>query len=139
MPKKMLPSPQEFALAYGFAFAPNPDRQPPYFNYPFTEVDGQLVRDDVIWKKWESGFGGIADEALLYEENFLKLRGIAVDYGTLDEYSWIPAGCVYFGEQLSAAGIPVSLEGYDGTHQSELGERIEEHMLPFFSTLLKFE
>jgi pimeloyl-ACP methyl ester carboxylesterase len=55
---KMFASPQEFALAYGYAFAPNPNRRPPYFDYPYTEVDGQLVRDDTIWKKWESGFGG---------------------------------------------------------------------------------
>ena len=137
--KKMLSSPDQFDLAYGFAFAPNPDRQPPYFDYPYTEVDDQLVRDEEVWEKWEGGFGGIADEALLYKENFLKLKGIAVDYGRSDEYSWIPKGCVYFGEQLSAAGIPVTVEGYDGTHQSELGERIGGHMLPFFSTLLTYE
>ena len=137
--KKMLPAPDPFTLAYGFAFAPNPDRRPPYFDYPFIEADGEVVRDEVAWKKWESGFGGIADEALLYKENFLKLKGIAVDYGTLDEYGWIPKGCIYFGEQLSAAGIPVTVEGYDGTHQSELGERIGGHVLPFFSRLLTFE
>jgi S-formylglutathione hydrolase len=137
--KKMLPSPDSFTLAYGLAFAPNLDRHPPYFDYPFTNIEGEIVQDDAAWKKWESGFGGIADEALLYKENFLKLKGIAVDYGTLDEYSWIPKGCIYFGEQLSAAGIPVTVEGYDGTHQSELGERIGGHMLPFFSRLLTFE
>ena len=137
--KKMLPSPQQFALAYGLAFAPNPDRHPPYFDYPFRDLEGDVVRDDAAWKKWDSGFGGIVDEALLYKENFLKLKGIAVDYGTLDEYKWIPKGCVYFGEQLSAAGIPVTVEGYNGTHQSNLGERISEHVLPFFSSLLKFE
>lgn len=137
--KKMLPSPDPFTLAYGFAFAPNPDRHPPYFDYPFIDADGEVVRDEAAWKKWESGFGGIAEEALLYKENFLKLKGIAVDYGTLDEYSWIPKGCIYFGEQLSAAGIPVTVEGYDGTHQSELGERIGGHVLPFFSRLLTFE
>ena len=48
---RMLSSSQQFALSYGFAFAPNPDRHPPYFDYPFTEVDGQLVRDDEVWKK----------------------------------------------------------------------------------------
>lgn len=97
------------------------------------------MRDDAVWEKWESGFGGIAEESLTYKENFLKLKGIAVDYGTLDEYAWIPKGCVYFGEQLSAAGIPVTVEGYDGTHQSGLGERISEHVLPFFSEKLVFE
>ena len=137
--QKMLAAPDQFTLAYGFAFAPNPDRHPPYFDYPFADVEGDIVRDEAIWQKWESGFGGIADEALQYKENFLKLKGIAVDYGIKDEYAWIPKGCIYFGEQLSAAGIPVTVEGYDGTHQSNLGERISEHLLPFFSGLLKFE
>lgn len=136
---KMLSSPQQFALSYGFAFAPNPDRHPPYFDYPFTEVDGQLVRDDAVWEKWESGFGGIADEVQLYKDNFLKLKGIVVDYGNYDEYAWIPKGCVYFSEQLSAADIPVKVEEYHGSHQSELGVRIRDHMLPFFSTTLTFQ
>jgi enterochelin esterase-like enzyme len=137
--EKMLPGPDQFTLAYGFAFAPNLDRHPPYFDYPFKDLEGEIVRDEIAWKKWEGGFGGIADEVLLYKENFLKLKGIAVDYGTRDEYTWIPKGSVYFGDQLSQAGIPVSVEGYDGSHQSELGERISEHMLPFFSRLLVFE
>jgi S-formylglutathione hydrolase FrmB len=137
--RQMFASPQQFALSYGFAFAPNPDRHPPYFDYPYTEVNGQLVRDDVIWKKWESGFGGIADEAKQYKDNFLQLKGIVVDYGTNDEYAWIPKGCAYFTEQLIAASIPVKVESYDGTHQSGLSERIRGFMLPFFSTTLKFE
>jgi S-formylglutathione hydrolase len=137
--QKMFASPQQFALSYGLAFAPNPDRHPPYFDYPFTEVDGQLVRDDAVWEKWESGYGGIADEVKQYKDNLLKLKGIVVDYGEYDEYNWIPKGCVYFGEQLSAAGIPVKVEEYNGSHQSELGVRIRDYMLPFFSTTLKFE
>jgi S-formylglutathione hydrolase len=136
---RMLASPQQFALSYGFAFAPNPDRHPPYFDYPFTEVDGKLVRDDEIWKKWESGFGGIADDVVQYKDNFLKLKGIVVDYGEYDEYNWIPKGCIYFGEQLATAGIPVKVEAYNGSHQSVLGERIRDYMLPFFSKTLKFD
>ncbi|MBK9601502.1 MAG: hypothetical protein IPO36_06585 [Anaerolineales bacterium] len=135
---KMLPSPQEFALFYGFAFAPNPDRHPPYFDYPFTEVDGKLVRNDEIWKKWESGFGVIADEVILYKVNVLTLTGIVVDYGEYDEYNWIPKGCIYFGEQLTAAGIPVEVEAYSGSHQSVLGEAFEITCFRFFG-VLKFE
>jgi S-formylglutathione hydrolase len=135
----MFPSPQPFALSYGLAFAPNPDRHPPYYDYPFTEVDGQLVRDDKIWQRWESGFGGIADEAKQYKENFLNLKGIVVDYGKYDEYNWIPKGCIYFGEQLSSLGIPVKVDEYNGSHQSELGIRIRDYMFPYFSSILKFE
>jgi S-formylglutathione hydrolase len=137
--QKMFASPQQFALSYGLAFAPNPDKHPPYFDYPFTEVNGQLVRDDVIWKKWESGYGGIVDEVKQYKDNLLKLKGIVVDYGKYDEYNWIPKGCIYFGDQLSAANIPAKVEEYNGSHQSELGVRIRDYMFPFFSSTLKFE
>ena len=137
--KRMVSAPEEFSQAYGLAFAPNPDRHPPYFDYPYTEVDGQLVRDDEIWKKWESGFGGIAEEAEQYKENLLKLRGIVVDYGIHDENPWIPKGSEYYGAQLTAAGIPVTVESYNGNHSNQLGARIREHMLPFFSGLLTFE
>ncbi|MBK9601610.1 MAG: hypothetical protein IPO36_07170 [Anaerolineales bacterium] len=90
-------------------------------------------------KNGRAGFGGIADEVILYKDNLLKLKGIVVDYGEYDEYNWIPKGCIYFGEQLTAAGIPVKVEAYSGSHQSVLGERIRDYMLPFFSAVLKFE
>ena len=131
--------PEQFSLAYGYAFAPNPDRHPPYFDYPYTEVDGELVQDEEIWQMWESGFGGIADEAVQYKENLLKLKGIVVDYGIHDENAWIPNGSEYYGEQLTAAGIPVTVESYDGNHSNQIGSRIREHMLPFFTRLLQFE
>ena len=131
--------PEQFSLAYGYAFAPNPDRHPPYFDYPYTEVDGELVQDEEIWQMWESGFGGIADEAVQYKENLLKLKGIVVDYGIHDENAWIPNGSEYYGEQLTAAGIPVTVESYDGNHSNQIGARIREHMLPFFTRLLQFE
>jgi S-formylglutathione hydrolase len=137
--KRMFAAPEQFSLAYGYAFAPNPDRHPPYFDYPYTEVDGQLVRDDAIWKKWESGFGCIAEEAVQYKENLLQLKGIVVDYGVHDENPWIPKGSEYYGEQLTAAGIPVKVESYNGNHSNQVGQRIREYMLPFFSTLLNFE
>lgn len=132
-------SPQQFTLAYGYAFAPNPGGHPPYYEYPYTEVNDELVKDEELWKKWDAGYGGIPEKVAQYRQNLLLLKGIAVDYGTLDQYAWIPKGCVYFGEQLTQAGIPVQIESFDGGHQNELGTRIREHMLPFFSKLLVFE
>ena len=137
--KRLSRPPQQFALSYGAAFSPDAAGDPPYFTYPYLLVDGQLVRDDAIWAQWESGFGGIAQEAVQYRDNWLKLKGIMVDYGVNDEFGWIPKGCAYFGQQMTAAGIPVKVEAYDGTHQSKLGERVRQFMLPFFSTTLTFE
>jgi S-formylglutathione hydrolase len=133
------PGSQTFTVAYGLAFAPNAKAQPLPLDYPVRKVNGTLVRDDAVWLKWQAGFGGLAATAAHDRSSWLKLRGIVVDYGTNDEYAWIPKGCVYFGQQLTAAGIPVKVESFDGSHQARLGERIGEHMLPFFSATLESE
>ena len=54
-------------------------------DYLYKEVDGEFVRDDEIWKKWESGFGGIAEEAVQYKDNLLQRKEIVLDYGVHDE------------------------------------------------------
>lgn len=125
-----------FTVAYGLAFASDPQKPPFYFDYPYSESNGKLARDDKVWKRWNSGFGGIPEEVAQYKDNFLRLKGITVDYGTNDEFPWIPQGCIYFDKQLTAAGIPHEMAVHNGNHQARLGERVLAHMLPFFSELL---
>ena len=138
-PEAALSMQDYFSTAYGLAFAPDPQKPPFYFDYPYSESNGQLVRDDAVWKRWESGYGNIHDKVTQYKDNLLRLRGIVIDYGTHDQYAWIPQGCVYFDQQLTAAGIPHEMAVHDGDHQSQLGKRVLEHMLPFFSKLLAGE
>ena len=125
-----------FTVAYGLAFAPDPQKPPFYFDYPYSETNGNLVRDEMVWKQWNSGFGGIPEKIAQYKDNFLRLKGITVDYGTNDEFAWIPQGCIYFDKQLTAAGIPHEMAVHNGNHQSSLDKRVLEHMVPFFSELL---
>jgi S-formylglutathione hydrolase len=125
-----------FSTAYGLAFAPDPQKPPFYFDYPYSESNGNLVRDDKVWKRWESGFGDIHEKVTQYKDNFLQLKGITIDYGTNDGNVWIIDGCIYIDQQLTAAGIPHEMAVHDGDHQSQLGKRVLEHMLPFFSKLL---
>ena len=124
------------ATAYGYAFAPAPEKPPFYFDYPYSESNGKLVRDDKVWKQWESGFGGIAAKIPQYKDNWLKLKGIVVDYGTKDGNTWIIDGCVYLDKQLTGAGIQHEMAVHDGDHETQLGKRVLEHMLPFFSKSL---
>lgn len=128
-----------FTLDYGMAFAPNPDRNAPYIAYPYVSQNGELVVDDEIWDRWESGFGGIPEEIERYTSNYMQLTGIVVDYGVYDEYRWIPQGCVFFSEQLTEAGIPHELVNHSGGHSNYLRDRIELYMLPFFSGILRTE
>lgn len=134
--RAMLSAPDAFTLAYGLAFAPNVGKHPPYVDYPYSRSGDNLVRDAAIWQTWDAGFGGIPAEIQQYRENLLRLNGLAIDYGSNDAYAWIPKGCAYFGEQLSAASIPHELRMHKGDHESRLGERIRDSMLPFISERL---
>ena len=138
-PTSVLSMQDNFSVAYGLAFAPDPQKPPFYFDYPYSKSNGSLVRDDKVWKQWDSGFGDIPGKIAKYRDNLLMLKGITVDYGTNDEYKWIPQGCVYLDQQLTAAGIPHEMAVHDGNHQSSLGKRVLEHMVPFFSKLLAGE
>lgn len=126
----------EFSVAYGAAFAPDPDTDFPYVAYPFSEVGA--ARDEAIWAQWESGYGGVADEVAEFESNWRSLRGIALDYGTEDRYEWIPEGTRFLADQLTARNIPVEVTTYEGGH-GPLGPRVEAAMLPFFSAVLVTE
>lgn len=122
-----------FSLAYGMAFAPDVTVGPPFVDYPYTEVGGP--RDESAWQRWEAGYGGIAAEVAEYADNLRSLRGIVVDYGTRDEYTWIPRGCEYFAAQLEQAGIPMRLEHFEGGHGS-VAVRAGEVMWPLFADVL---
>lgn len=128
-----------FALAYGAAFAPNPHASPLPLDYPYQRQGGQLVRDPLVWGRWEAGFGNLAGKIQAYRSNLLRLNGIIVDYGALDEIRWIPKGSEYFSAQLNAAGIQTQLVVFNGDHTSNLEQRIREFMLPYFSEKLVFD
>lgn len=133
----VLHMPDQFTAAYASAFAPNPENPPFYFDYPYSRVNGETVKDESVWQRWESGFGAVRQEIAEHKDNLLRLKGMVIDVGDRDEYAWIPKGCTYYAEQLTAAGIPHELRTYDGRHQDQLASRIREHMLPFFSELLE--
>ena len=125
-----------FSVAYGSAFAPDPHSDFPYVAYPYSEVG--TPPDQTIWDRWESGFGGVAAEVAEFEDNLRSLRGIALDFGTNDEYEWIPEGTRYLGEQLTERAIPARVTSYEGGH-GPIGPRAEEVMFPFFAEVLEVE
>lgn len=128
--------PAEFVLAYGLAFAGDPDR-PALMTYPFARSAGGLVRDEAIWETWVGGFGDLDGKLARYGANLRALRAIGVDYGTADEYAWIPDGCRALVAALRAAGIAASEATFAGDHASMLGDRMARFMLPFFDASLE--
>ena len=74
-----------------------------------------------------------------YKDNLLKLRGIAIDVGELNELSHILIGTREFSDALSSRGIPHSYEIYKGgTHGNRVRERFEKFVIPFMARTLEY-
>jgi pimeloyl-ACP methyl ester carboxylesterase len=125
----------QFELAYGAAFAPDAG-SPTLMEFPFRSQAGQIVRDDATWAKWEAGFGNLPAKIDQYKANLSKLKAIAIDWGTLDEYAWIPGGCEYMVGLLKAAGLAATGTPFEGGHGEKLNDRLTNHLLPFFEANL---
>lgn len=134
---KSYDGPIALSMAYGAAFAPNPESGPPYFDYPYEVKDGNAHKVSDAWKRWENGMGHLDRKVQEYDENLRKLRGITIDYARQDRLNWIPRGSEYLARLLSEAGIPNQLYSYDGDHADRIEERLATIMLPFFSQVLE--
>jgi len=128
-----------FSYAYGAVFSPDAEGYPPFVKYPYTLVDGQLKCDPLLLQNFENGFGGIKDEVKQYSQNLLSLVDITLEYGTKDEFSWIPRGTIYLSDQLKKEGIPHKLNSFNGGHENMVTPRIEYYMLPRLSEKLLFD
>jgi S-formylglutathione hydrolase FrmB len=127
--------PLGFTVAYGAAFAPNPEMGAPYFDYPVEEQNGAAARIPEVWERWENGFGGWNWKVEHYVDNLASLSGIMLDYGT-EDLLWIREGSEYLSDQLAEAGIAHEVFVFQGEHGARFGERIYRKMLPFFDERL---
>lgn len=126
----MASSPVNFEFSYGTAAAPTAD--PPYFRYPYSLVNGEIVRDDEVFALWQAGLGDVDAEIATNRENLLSLDALGLDCGSNDELRWIWEGCGFLDEALTVAGVPHEYTVHDGTHTSRFPERLQEAMVPFF-------
>jgi S-formylglutathione hydrolase len=121
-----------FTIDYGMAVAPNLKKNAPYTDFPYTKVDGKLVKNDTLWERWENGFGNINNKVILYKDNLLALDSIVIDYGSHDYYAWIPEGCRYLSSVLSSNGIAHKLVQYPGEHSN-----LDRYSTIMFSMLME--
>ncbi len=111
-----------FALAYAAAFAPAPAAGP-----PFVSWEPERLR---------AGFGDLERKVADHHHALASLRGLHIDIGRNDGLPWIPRGARHLSRLLADAGIDHRLTEHDGGHVDRLGSRIEQQMLPFFSSAL---
>jgi enterochelin esterase-like enzyme len=120
-----------YALAA--ALSPNP-RKPPFFvDLPMRHVRGELMPDDAVYEVWRTSL--LHAQLPSHRANLLRLRGIAMDYGTSDQFAHIITTTPQFSRELARLRIPHRLDVYDGDHRQKIPERLKTHVLPFFADL----
>lgn len=112
-------------LALSAAWAPNPKNPPFYFDLPFAEGTD---RPEIVAKFQANSTLAMIDQ---YIPHLRALNAIALDVGDQD---WgISGPSKKLDQILSAYLIDHFFEVYQGDHVNKVGERIVNHLLPFFS------
>ena len=126
-----LPFGARATMAQAAAFSPNPDNPPFYFDLPTR--DGE-IRPEVV-AAWVAN----ATLAMVYQyvANLKRLHALAIDAGAQDR--GIAESSRQLDGVLTRFGVPHTFEIYDpGDHINRVQERMEDHVLPFFSRNLLF-
>jgi pimeloyl-ACP methyl ester carboxylesterase len=124
-----------FALAYGAAVAADPTSRT-MMRFPYTRSNGRLVQDKAVMAAWDDGFGNWQAKVAAHRDGLSGLRGIQVEYGKHDEYSWIIDGCRYLDRVLADARIRHLTVEFEGTHEAQVSERLCTSLVPFFAKVL---
>lgn len=123
--------PNKSTLARAAAWSPNP-RNPPFFVDLPVGKDG-TARPEIQAKWLANSLLPLLDQ---HAAGLKRMTAIKFDVGTAD-------GLLAGNRQLDAAmtqgGIPHVFETYEGDHNNRIAERIEKHVLPFFSAQLAFD
>ncbi len=115
---------QRAQLATAAAWSPDPKNPPLYLDLPMK--DG-AVQPDVLAKWTANAPLAFVDQ---YVGNLRQCRAISIDVGDQDGLR-VDAGKLH--DVLDTYGIANSFEVYQGTHTSKVADRIQNHVIPFFS------
>lgn len=117
-------------LARAAAWSPNPAKAPLFVDLPWE--DGVL--NDAVVSKWAANNSvTLLDQ---YVDQFESYAAIAIDVGDADGAK---VGAQALSDALDAYGVEHNFDLYEGDHTSELGFRLQDHVLPFFGEHLAFD
>jgi S-formylglutathione hydrolase FrmB len=118
------------ALASAAAWSPDPKNPPLYLDLPTK--DGQPQPD--VLAKWAANAPlTFIDQ---YIDNLREYHAISIDVGDQDG---LRVDTAKLHDVLDKYGIASCFEVYEGTHTSKVADRIQNHVLPFFSQNLSFQ
>jgi enterochelin esterase-like enzyme len=121
---------QRAQLATAAAWSPDPKNPPLFFDLPMK--DG-VVQPDIL-AKWT------ANAPLAFVDQYIgslrQYRAISMDVGDQDGLR-VDSGKLH--DVLDKYRITNSFEVYEGTHTSKVADRLQNHVVPFFSKNLCFQ
>ena len=117
------------------AFSPNPKNEPFYADFQYRLENGKLKPVPEVQNRWQQ-FDPVrmVDN---YKNALLKLNGFRFDCGRFD--SLVLEHNRALVKKLKSAGIPHEYEEYDARHGEKRNLRLEQKVLPYLSTALRFE
>lgn len=117
------------SLASSAAWAPNPKNPPLYVDL--------MVKNGQVQPGVMARIAANAPVAMLdqYLGSLRKLKSIAIDMGDKD---FLMAGAKELDRMLTERDVAHSFVIYDGNHVNHVSDRVEGHVLPFFSRNLVF-
>ena len=119
------------AKAEAAAWSPDPNNPPTYFDLPGNKGGAS---DALIAAKWAANSPlAMVDQ---YIPNLKRYSYIGMDVGTMDA---LMASNKQLSDELTAFGVKHSFQTYVGTHANRIAERMEDHVIPFFSKHLVFQ
>lgn len=116
------------AFALAAAWSPNPHNPPLFVDLP---TKGGQAQASVYAKMAANAPVALIDQ---YVHELRQLKGIAIDIGDKDG---LIGGAKAMSEALKHYDIPHSYVVYEGDHINRVAERIEKHMMPFFTEKLE--
>lgn len=124
-----LPFPAKAMLATAAAWSPNPKRPPLYLDLPLKDGAPQPE----VLARWAANAPlAFVDQSI---GNLRQYAAIAIDVGDQDG---LRADAAKLDEALQRYGIRHTFEVYPGTHTSNVAFRIQDFVMPFFSSNLRF-
>ncbi|QIA06450.1 alpha/beta hydrolase [Draconibacterium halophilum] len=108
------------------AWLPNPAKLPYLAELPFTYVNGEPVLDEELMKKVDEQNLMVLSQK--YRQGLKKLKTVYFDCGMSDDLMMYPPN-VTLDQQMSAMNIKHQFEAYEGTHISNLYQRLEKALV----------
>lgn len=124
-----------YKRTYAQAFAPNLEDTE---NYGYIPKFSHTSEDDAIVAMWDNGYGNWSEKLDKYSEGDVFLRGIQINYGQDDTFTWIPNGCIYLSKILNEKGYENELNCFMGGHSVPF-DAVKNYYIPFCDKYLEFE